>query len=366
MRKSESKEHDIVYLQDVKNLVLYLATNRISVQFIDFFHLPIADRFLRALIIYFQYYFEIWEEMLNRRNATQKKIINPLAHGDSLKRENNLNSLRIILAGEYSNLLIGCKYGGHYHHMMTGGKNKPLVQSQHEKDLRIFETLLAVSHQVVWITLQRKFYNLIEIELHRMFRTDSYNTAERRNSELMKNIKESERIELHGPKMRSRRKLLRNSSLPYQLLNSDCDYRLLALDSLTSKDPQIIFFQNALHLEEEKFAELGIKVGILGMPRSNFDHLLLPISESPKKDEDSQNQLFLWKINLEKSFEEIPNARSNLELDLTQEKSKFPSSKRYKKSCRDERRKWIDRAINLAARRQKDTISTTTTTWEHN
>lgn len=70
---------------------------------------------------------------------------------------------------------------------------------------------------------------LLEIELHRLFRTDSYNTAERRNSELMKNIQESERIELHGPKMRARRKLLRNSSLPYQLLNSDCDYRLLAL-----------------------------------------------------------------------------------------------------------------------------------------
>lgn len=68
---------------------------------------------------------------------------------------------------------------------------------------------------------------------------------------------------------------------------------------MTSKDPQIIFFQNALYFEEDKFAELGIKVGILGMPRSNFDHLLLPISEAPKKEEDSQNQLFLWKINLE-------------------------------------------------------------------
>lgn len=68
-----------------------------------------------------------------------------------------------------------------------------------------------------------------EIELHRLFRNDSYNIAERKNPELMKNIKDNERVELHGPKMRKRRKLLRNSSLPYQLLNSECDFRLLAL-----------------------------------------------------------------------------------------------------------------------------------------
>lgn len=159
MRKCESKETDVVYLQDIKNLVLYLSTNRISVQFIDFFHLPIADRFLRALIIYFHYYLETWEEMMETRNATMMKIENPLAFGGALKRTEELNCLRLILAREYSNLLIGCEYGTRYHHMMAG--EKPLIQSQHEKDLRIFETLLAVSHQVIWIALQRKFYHLI-------------------------------------------------------------------------------------------------------------------------------------------------------------------------------------------------------------
>ncbi|XP_051159509.1 uncharacterized protein LOC127280515 isoform X2 [Leptopilina boulardi] len=367
MRKSKSKENDIIYLQDVKNLVLYLTTNRISVQFINFFHLPIADCFLRALIIYFQYYLETWEEMMTTRNAIEKKIENPLAHGEQLKRANDLNCLRLILASEYSNLLIGSNYGEYYHHMMIDKKS--FIQSQHEKDLRIFETLLAISHQVIWIALQRKFYNLIEIELHRLFRNDSYNIAERKNPELMKNIKDNERVELHGPKMRKRRKLLRNSSLPYQLLNSECDFRLLALDSLTSKDPRVIFFQNALHLEEDKLGELGIKVGILGMPRSNFDHLLLPISEPIKnEDEDlSQDQFFPWKINLEKSFEEIPNARPDFELNLKLEKkSKFYTSKKYNKSRKEERKKWIDRAIILATRKQKDIISTTTTTWEHN
>ena len=74
------------------------------------------------------------------------------------------------------------------------------------------------------------FINLFsEIELYRLFRTDAYNTAERKNPDFHKNMQENEIIQLHGPKMLPRRKLLRNSPLPYQLVYTECDFRLLAL-----------------------------------------------------------------------------------------------------------------------------------------
>ena len=159
MRKSTATEADVVILQDIKNIVLYLITDQIGVQFINFFHRPIVDRFLRALIIYFQFYSETWEEFVDTRSATSKKAENPLMRGSALKRADELSCLRCILGKEYSNIISGCENGGRYHHMMAGEKS--LIQSQHEKDLRIFETLIFVSHRIVWIALERRYFQLI-------------------------------------------------------------------------------------------------------------------------------------------------------------------------------------------------------------
>lgn len=66
--------------------------------------------------------------------------------------------------------------------------------------------------------------------MHRLFRTDAYNTADRRtNGAVNRSMHEDELRILHGPKMPMRRKLLRNSPLPYEITYRDCDYRLLSL-----------------------------------------------------------------------------------------------------------------------------------------
>lgn len=57
-----------------------------------------------------------------------------------------------------------------------------------------------------------------------------YNTANRKSSgTIMKDMLEDELYILHGPKMPPKRKLLRNSPLSYQLLNTECDFRSLSL-----------------------------------------------------------------------------------------------------------------------------------------
>lgn len=164
----------MIILQDIKDLVMYLTITPVSIQFINFFHLPIVDRFLRALIIYFQYYIEIWEDLTQKRVIMVKKAPNPLAGGTRIRYASEMRTLRCILGREYAELIVGCKDSAPYHHMTTGKKNMSndvATQSQGEKDLRIFEVLIRIAHRVVWIAMQRKYFNVIGSYQSYMHRT---------------------------------------------------------------------------------------------------------------------------------------------------------------------------------------------------
>lgn len=160
LRKVPPTEADVIILQDIKDLVLFLLVSPVSVEFISFLHLPIVDRFLRALIVYFQHYVDIYEDLVRERAATMKKAPNPLARGHRTRYAEQMRALRCVLGREYMDLILGCQDGSLYHHMMTS-KKRAITQSQGEKDLRIFEALINVAHRVVWIALCRKHYTLI-------------------------------------------------------------------------------------------------------------------------------------------------------------------------------------------------------------
>lgn len=57
-----------------------------------------------------------------------------------------------------------------------------------------------------------------------------------------------------------------------------------------SQDPRIIYLKNSMLAKEELLQDLGINVGILGHPRSNYDVILQPIevgrhaSDNERKD----------------------------------------------------------------------------------
>lgn len=164
MRKVTPTEPNVITLQDVKDLVLFLLLNPISVEFVNFVHEPVVDRFLRSLIIYFQYYIEIWEDLCQKRAAVSKKASNPLAKGGRKRQSEELDDLRSLVGREYCSILIGAENTLSYHHIVSTNKSlndEPSGQSQGEKDLRIYETLIRIAHKVVWIALQRKHSALI-------------------------------------------------------------------------------------------------------------------------------------------------------------------------------------------------------------
>ncbi|XP_066592167.1 protein phosphatase 1 regulatory subunit 36-like [Prorops nasuta] len=274
-RKSSTKETDIVYLKDIKDLVLYLLLSPVNNQFKAFFQVPLVDRFLRACIIYIQAYTDIWEKMQQEYAATLKQLPNPLTGGKRGQYARQLQIIRHVLGAVYAELLLAFQHGNLYHHMISG--NKEILSNSrpsNEKDLRTFEILFGLTHRIVWVALQRKYFNLIELELHRIFRTDIYNIAARNllsNSKL-KNMLESDMNVLQGSYMFSKHKLLRNTPLLHDLLHLSTDKEDT---SNNSPEAQILYWKNALIVKEKELSQLQIKIGILGEDRSNFDLMLI-------------------------------------------------------------------------------------------
>ncbi|XP_039304744.1 uncharacterized protein LOC105205610 isoform X2 [Solenopsis invicta] len=364
LRKVTPDEPDIIILQDIKDLVLFLLVTSVSPQFINFLHLSVVDRFLRALIIYFQRYVEIWEDLVQERAATMRKAPNPLARGHRSRYADELHALRCVLGREYVDLLLGCRDGPRYHHMMTGAK-RTATQSQGEKDLRIYEALISVAHRIVWIALQRKHYTLIELELHRLLRTEAYNTAQRQSgSQLIKDMLEDDIRILHGPKTTLKsRKLLRNSPLPRELMYADCDYRLLSLGvvDIDVHHPKIAYLRNALLVDEELLSQLGLKIGILGHNRSDYDIMLMPYEPEEKPAEPTEIEKWLEtrrSIFIPKLLEQVIEIESLPELI-----EEFPvkeiqeANERYDKIREKARIKWILREIKRRKREAIDSYS---------
>lgn len=59
-RKCKPDEPNVVTLQDVKDVAFFVANPKdLTLDLVNYFHIPTMDRFLRALIIYFQYYLQV-------------------------------------------------------------------------------------------------------------------------------------------------------------------------------------------------------------------------------------------------------------------------------------------------------------------
>ncbi|XP_058809149.1 protein phosphatase 1 regulatory subunit 36-like [Phymastichus coffea] len=362
-QRKHASEMDVVLLQDVKDLALYSIASPMSLEFIGFAHLAVVDRFLRALILYLQHYLVTWTELGAKRAATAKRAANPLAGGARVERANEMKALRCLLARAYYDLLMGCvSQLKKYHHMAAGSMS--FVQSKGEKDLRLFEGLIQLAHRVAWIALERQHKELIELEIHRLFRTDPFNTAKRKyaDSGIDLEVPEDEHWILYGPKMPPCVKILQNSPLIYEILRTRCDHRilLLGLTNAKSSDPRIIYLENAFLAKEEDLPRLGIKVGILGLPRTDFDVILIP--RASEDDQVIVDDADTEKIEGADDYETlIPPYGSDLELDKPFPVNKSSQYVNGHQICAKSRKKWMVREMSRAAMNYVETYSMATT-----
>lgn len=160
-------EPNVVTLEDVKNLIFYLVKQQILPEFANFLQSRGIDQVLRCLIVYFQRYLEMYEELLSKRETSMKKAPNPLTEGINESYLKELKILRYILAREYATIILGLTDEPIFHHIKSGKKTSfvSTAKSESEKDLKFYENFISVAHRIVWIALHRKHFSLIGLFL---------------------------------------------------------------------------------------------------------------------------------------------------------------------------------------------------------
>ncbi|CAH0397452.1 unnamed protein product [Chilo suppressalis] len=276
-RKYEG-EDDVIILQDIKDVVLFTApTCILNNTIIKILHLQSCERFIRALILYCQYFLQVSDIMNNRLIEAESKVRTGVSLSVEISYRNNLEDLRLLVAKEYCNFILGAQDYKPFHHMGTDKKSKSLSN----KEAFIFESLISIFVQIIWIALGRRAFNTIELEVHRIFKSQCFNLIEhRRKTKNLFKMLHQEKLILLGHCVQHKKKLLAQSPLLNEVgCHRPIDFRLLGLgyvkiDCLTSRQ---LYLERVLTTSETAFKDKGLTLGIIGLPRSRFDTMLMEV-----------------------------------------------------------------------------------------
>ncbi|XP_005185298.3 protein phosphatase 1 regulatory subunit 36-like [Musca domestica] len=172
-RPDDTHDSDVILVQDIKNLVLFLApTEMTSKNFVKFLNTESVHSLIKSLIIYFEHFLKILEFILIRREEMVGENAQ-MQNQDSteIKRifSAKLSQYRLLLAREYSRVLLGEGDTNKFYHM------KPVVNiSLSIKDQQFHECFLAFCTVLVWIAMQRRSVTVINWEIDRLFRSEHF------------------------------------------------------------------------------------------------------------------------------------------------------------------------------------------------
>ncbi|KAJ2942871.1 hypothetical protein O0L34_g15061 [Tuta absoluta] len=314
-RKLKPNEPDIITLQDVKDLALYMAPlAMLSASLINILHIPTTERYIRALILYCHYFLQIGQVMAERVKESQNKIRTPTSDKIEDTYRQNLADLRRLVAKEYSCFLIGAQDTTVFHHM---GKNKKM-QSLSDKDARFYETFTLMCTQIVWLALGRRSFNILEVEINRLTKTDIFNSVEHRlKTGYHSKLSPLERDVLIGPCAPKNPKLISRSPLLTDVFckqKRQVDYRLMGLNCIKYKylPARLNYFLLAIAGPEEDLEASDVTVGILGKPRSLFDTAFRLIDPKMIAAVNTSNTSASSKLVEQVDEDKVPEAQRNL------------------------------------------------------
>ncbi|CAH0628889.1 unnamed protein product [Chrysodeixis includens] len=371
-------EHDVVTLQDIKDVVLYTAPPKIVQPImINLLHLPATERFLRALIFYCQYFLQTSDLMNQRTLELNTKIRTPESDKTETILLENLEDLRLLVAKEYSNVILGLGEFTKFHHMGASKKSRSLSK----RDSLLFETFFRISIQIIWIALGRKSFSQIELEVNRIFKSTVFNSAEHKmskdNKANLTAMNPNERMVQLGHCMLKRHKVNELSPLMNEVhCNRYINHRMYGLGVI--KYPCLSerhrYLEAVLSLPETMLDDEDMSIGILGLPRKNFDILLKqlksasPTSSSISFHKQSSKSSNMSKIPTRKSalltgplYREIMIPPRNHAEESMQPCLNFPTETIPRRPCDEiQHKKWIKRVQRLKFRQRHHIhISTT-------
>uniref|UniRef100_A0A1A9W7T9 Uncharacterized protein n=1 Tax=Glossina brevipalpis TaxID=37001 RepID=A0A1A9W7T9_9MUSC len=271
-RPPTTYDADVILLQDIRNLATYLAPPEIvNEEFCEFVNTKTMHTFLKALIIYFDYFLKVVEFILIRRDEIHgDKAQIQSTESNELKRvySANLAQYRLLLAREYSNIVLGMNDVKKFHHIA------PIINiSWSIKDRAFHETILAFSTQVVWITLHRQDFTLIDMEMNRLFRSEHFKLS---HSDRVKFTDAEARL-LYGKNSRRCNYRSQNSPLIQELNNVEKRNRpilWIGRRKYQGNDVRILEIELQFIVNAAQMSLANISLGILGHPKCIYNTLL--------------------------------------------------------------------------------------------
>lgn len=226
-RRVKPNEPQVVTLQDIKDVAIYTAERRdLSPEFIDFIHTRRMDEFLRTLIVYFQYFFQVWEKIIIKREEGKRKLRQPIVTIIEDNIRDDLADLRSMVGRSYGYIIMGLEDTFKYYHM----SNRNNV-SLSDKDRHLHECLLSITAKIIWIALLRKNFLVIETELNRLFRSGIFNIMSRTRTSIFRPNAEENRV-LFGRGYKLEKKLKHRSPAIQELIFDDHCYKMLSIGLL--------------------------------------------------------------------------------------------------------------------------------------
>ncbi|KAH8241933.1 hypothetical protein KR038_000779, partial [Drosophila bunnanda] len=173
MRDKNTFDGDVVVIADVIDLVLFLMpTKFLTYKLVEFLHQPQVDQLVHSLIIYFEYYLRLVEFVLIRRDEVSGQMAQTQSEQTSdMKRTLSvyLSQYRMLVARNYCEILQDKGNMAKFYHM-----NMVVKISDTIGDKIFHEHFLAVLIQIVWISMHRRAYFFIEMEVNRLFRSEHF------------------------------------------------------------------------------------------------------------------------------------------------------------------------------------------------
>ncbi|XP_020860424.1 protein phosphatase 1 regulatory subunit 36 isoform X2 [Phascolarctos cinereus] len=296
-RTDKQSKNDKVTLDDAKYVALFLLQDtemqRIY-SFTTFMRNEKLDEFLMALLYYLSHYLE-------KLSLEKKPKSYMTSHIEKKEMElvmERLQESQKYLAQKYCILILGLGMPDKHH--MACGKEKI---SDTQKDWKFFEAFFTFCTYVAWVVFRREYLTEIDEEIGRLFRTNMFNSARRRQKE----------EEVGEGKRRTTFVQFRKMMAKLPAIKTTIRMRSPALSTLLPSPKE-----HAQHLfEKTRSSRSGVPfkpsskrelisspsvvmpvVGILGEPRSLFNtSTLLPREQEQKPESTKRNASLIIENN---------------------------------------------------------------------
>ncbi|XP_037960620.1 uncharacterized protein LOC119689790 [Teleopsis dalmanni] len=271
-RSEISHDADVILIQDIKNLVLFLSpAEMMRRDFLCFLHTEVVDRLLNSLIIYFEYFLKLVEMILIRRDETTgptPKIQSKESLDMKYIFSSHLLQYRLILAREYAEIVLGNGELDAFYFIT------PLVKIPRTRwDSMFHEQFLSFATQIVWIAMHRRAYDVIVMEMERLFRTEHFMLQQ--TNPLYFNP--SEASMLYGINYKRRNFRVQNSPLIQELMSvSKHNLPFLRIGEQKYRGTDLRVHQVELEyiVPPSQLALIDVTHGILGHPKKLYNTLL--------------------------------------------------------------------------------------------